>query len=212
MQKLFVIGGDYHLKYDISCMFYDKRDDKWTSIAGTMEGRKNAACTVFEGKIVVSGGTKTIQASLRKLRNPPIIMQVNKDETISSVEVYDYHENKWSFFPFMLKPRSNHTAVSINNNLFIIGGYSRRIDVFNSFEVFDSVTRTFTSIKSPKWIEYVVSSRTACIGYKVYFFIGGQNKKVKVCSYDVKKRKFSFKTSFNLENTENFSCTKVSMY
>ena len=36
-------------------MFYAKRVNKWTSIAPMMEIRENAACTLFEGKIIVSG-------------------------------------------------------------------------------------------------------------------------------------------------------------
>ena len=79
------------------------------------------------------------------------------------------------------------------------------------FEVLDSVTKNFKLIKSlPKWIGFVVSNQIVCIGYN-FFFLGGVNKKVKVRRYDVKKRKFSFKTSFNLEITESFSCTKVAM-
>ena len=57
MQKLFVIGGrDTYNKYDRkdTCMFYEKQSDSWTTIEAMMECRENSACTVFEGKIVVS--------------------------------------------------------------------------------------------------------------------------------------------------------------
>ena len=57
MGKLFVIGGKNKLeRYDRPCVFYDKQSSIWHSFAPMIESRQNAACTVFEGKIVVSGG------------------------------------------------------------------------------------------------------------------------------------------------------------
>ena len=59
MQRLFVISGSVGwCKYERSCMFYEKQSEKWTSTSYMMEGRANAACTVFEGKLVVSGGSR----------------------------------------------------------------------------------------------------------------------------------------------------------
>ena len=122
-----MISGKDNWGYNRSCTFYDKQSKNWTSIAAMILGRENAACTVFEGKIIVSGGWFEY-----------------KNNTI---EAYDYHENKWSYFPNMLSPRFNHTAISITNKMFMIGGRQ------DNFEVFDSVTRNFTYIKSvPKWI------------------------------------------------------------
>ena len=42
----------------------------------------------------------------------------------------------------MLSPRVDHTAVSSNNKMFIIGGSK------DYFELFDSITRKFTYIKT----------------------------------------------------------------
>ena len=39
-------------------MFYDKQSDNWSYVAVMTEGREYAACTVFQGKIVVSGGRR----------------------------------------------------------------------------------------------------------------------------------------------------------
>ena len=110
----------------------------------------------FEGKIVVSGGFGKM-----KLRNS-LKYKIDK---LKSVEVYDHHENKWLYFPCMLTPRINHSAVSISNKMIIIGGSSCNC------EVFDSVTRKFTYIKSvPKNIKPNSLNQTVCIGYKIYFF------------------------------------------
>ena len=68
MQKLFVIGGKDHWgRYDRSCMFYEKQSDNWSSFAAMMEERERAPCTVFEGKIVVSGGLTEVHVGFGDL-------------------------------------------------------------------------------------------------------------------------------------------------
>ena len=47
--------------------------------------RHHAACAVFGGKIVVSGGTRWVNV------------------TLNTVEVYDYCSNRWSDMPNMLE-------------------------------------------------------------------------------------------------------------
>ena len=101
------------------------------------------------------------------------------------------------------------------DKIFIIGGsfISDRLEDLKNIEVFDSVTRKFTSIKVfPKWIEYLDPNKTVCVGYNIYYFLGEENNKVKVYSYNAKNNLFSFKTLLNFENNKTFSCTKVSMY
>ena len=59
MDKLFVMGGgNSNFGINNACVFYDKQTCNWYSTAVMIEGRDNAACTVFEGKIVVSGGSR----------------------------------------------------------------------------------------------------------------------------------------------------------
>ena len=60
------------------------------------------------------------------------------EKLLKITETYNYHENKWSAFPCMLLRRANHTAVSISNKMFVIGGYFNHSS--NNCEVFDSVT------------------------------------------------------------------------
>ena len=212
MQKLFVVSGKHYsglreTSYDRSCMFYDKRSDKWTSIAATLEGREDAACAVFEGKIILSGGIrgKSIESKVKVGRHLMYNVSVLK-----SVEAYDYYVNKWSSFPFMFSKRSNHTAVSISNKMFMIGGSSVKC------EIFDSVTRKFTFINPlPNLVNldtYLNRNKTVSVGYNIYFFIKEENNVVNVHSYDVKNNVTTHKATLYLENTESFSCTKVSMY
>ena len=117
-----------------------------------------------------------------------------------------------SSFPCMLTARRNHSAVSISNKIFIIGG--RYFKIIENFEVFDSVTRKYTSIKRFPfhWIEHSVPNKTVCVGYKIYCFIREEKNEVKVNSYDVKENNFIFKTLLKHENAERFCCTKVAMF
>ena len=114
-QNLYVI---YSYVYSSKCIVYNDKDDKWSQIADLNEERIAAAFTVFEGKIVVSGGFQ------------------------SSVEAYDYYENKWTFLPDMIHSLRQHVSVSIGNKLFVIGGFEK------SCEIFDSFSRKFCSIKT----------------------------------------------------------------
>ena len=76
-----------------------------------------AACTVFEDKIVVSGGVKGFTM-------------------VNSVEAYDHYENKQTYLPDIIKSRSQHSLGSLSNKLFIIDRVNRKfsyiiIDIFS---------------------------------------------------------------------------------
>ena len=74
MQKLFVIS---YLANSNNSKFYDKESNKWCNITAMNKVRQNTACTVFEGKIIVSGG----------------FYSRHRKHKLKSVEVYDHHEN-----------------------------------------------------------------------------------------------------------------------
>ena len=84
------------------------------------ESRYNAACTVFESKIIVSGGYES-----------------------KSVEAFDYYENKWTYLPEMIDKRCDQAAVSMGNRMFVIGG-----SYTTSSEIFSSFSSKFTQINS----------------------------------------------------------------
>ena len=109
-----------------SCYIYNIKSNERNKKADLNQSRCCAACTVFEGKIVVTGGT---------LRSYSFWLK--------SVESYDYYENKWTYFLDMNSKRYLHASVSIGDKLFVIGG--RKI---SSCEVFDRCSRKFTTITS----------------------------------------------------------------
>ena len=71
MKCLFVFGG-YCDGPTSNCFKYICKTGKW--IRSLIKGRESAACTVFEGKVVVSGSFN--------------------NSGLSSVESYDHHENR----------------------------------------------------------------------------------------------------------------------
>ena len=58
MSKLYLIGGwaDSCKKSLSSCNSYDLNSNTWNKIANLNIARDSASCTVFEGKIVITGG------------------------------------------------------------------------------------------------------------------------------------------------------------
>ena len=107
MQKIIVIGGSKNKKSVSSCMVYDIKTNKWASIASMNKSREDTSCTVFKGKVVVTGGWIQIYPGF-------------SCGVLKSVEAYCFYENKWTQLPDMLKTRSGHGSVSIVNKMFVI--------------------------------------------------------------------------------------------
>ena len=82
-----------------TCLKYDFQNGNWKKISDMNDSRELAACTVFEGKIVVSGGTNNNVGGLK------------------SVEAYDHVENKWTNLPDMTEERWCHGSVSMGNKI-----------------------------------------------------------------------------------------------
>ena len=62
MDKIYVFGGcfynnkdDYYTSIN-SCLQFDTKKESWKTIARLKKARGNAACVVFNGNIVISGG------------------------------------------------------------------------------------------------------------------------------------------------------------
>ena len=142
---------------------YNFKNNYCTELSNMNETRYNAACTVFEIKIVVTGGEYT--SGFRK-----------------SVEAYDYYENKWTYLPDMIKVRHYHASVSMGNKLFVVGGYNT-----SSCEVFDSYSRKYTLIN----LDIINSIDTynfkaVCLGNKILVFATKQfYQETKLFIYDV---------------------------
>ena len=86
MKELFILGGwnETNERNLNLCYKYNMKSDKWNQIADLNFERSAAACELFEGKIVVSGG-------------------LNYDDELKTVEAYDYYEDKCPFIhPYLI--------------------------------------------------------------------------------------------------------------
>ena len=126
IDKIYFIGGFLNGKKTANCRYFDTNDNTWGNVTSMKEVRSSAACTVYEGRIVVAGG-----------------WDVNYE--LNTVESFDHIANKWSFLPSMIKSRSYHRLIAIKHKLFAIGGHGQ------IFEVYDSTCKKFVSVlNSPR--------------------------------------------------------------
>ena len=95
------------------------------------KARRDTACVVFEGRIVVSGGYSSVDSQI-----------------LNTVEVYDVFADEWSTMTSLNRRRRWHQMVVVRDKLFVIGG---RI---NSCEVFDRTCKKFVEFNSPGVIRY----------------------------------------------------------
>ena len=181
-QNLYIIGGiNENYQKLRSCRVFSLKYNKWSQIADMNEIRYRAACTVYEGKIVVTGGCS------------------------KSVESYDYNDNKWTYLPDMIDVRLNHALVSMGNKMFVIGGFLRR----STCEIFESCSRKFCYIRTRSEINNIASFKGACVSNQ--FIVFGEvmgKRQTKVFIFDVKANQWKNIDCSILNNKCFVSCIK----
>ena len=184
MDNIFVIGGRSLVDFQCfnTCLQFDVERSEWTEVCGMKATRMSCASSVFEGRIIVSGG---------KHFNNTIL---------NSVEAYDPAADSWSNMPDMVEARYCHRSVAMGNKLFVIGNHSSKD--LRQCEVFDSTCNKFTLLKSPKAFPRV---NIALIGNKITVF----DDMVAWC-YDVIEGVWSEKDFVDSNDFGLFSCTVVS--
>ena len=188
MHNIFIIGGMPYYNIN-SCLTFGTKDNKWKKVQRMNEARIDAACTVFEGRVVVSGGYNGEQDSL------------------NTVEVYDHIADTWTCLPSMNETRYRHSSVAIKNKLLVIGsisGTGRK-----TCEVFDSTSKQFVFLKQKSnsfAYRFKHFFQTFSIGKQL--IVLGNRSKTAVC-YDVEKDEWSevaFKVTGDISY---FSCVIV---
>ena len=172
MDKILLLGGSWETIingwttsiYTDSCLQFDTKHKKWKRIAGMNETRAHAACAVFEGRIVIAGGSR------------------DGNNLQSSVESYDVIADEWSPMPNMIKRRYGLGLVVVKSKLFVIG------HTLNDSEVFDNNCKKFVSLKTPS----VDVGLYKVIPFGTKFFVFARGLKAVWC-YDVDTDKWSTK-------------------
>ena len=126
-----------------SCLKLDAKSANWRETARMSEARRWADCAAFQGRIVVTGGSRG--SDLR-------------GGSLDSVEAYDHVGDEWTKMPSMMKRRCVHKAVAAGSKLYVIGGCGGYEHY--CFEAFDSVSGKFA----------LVSQQSQCLsGVSEYF-------------------------------------------
>ena len=131
MNKIYLIGGQTlgnGISFMNNCFEFNPVNYKIRKVKRMNAIRVGAACTVFEGNVVVSGGFDGFGGFVGG----------------QTVETYDHVADTWSYMPSMVEGRKSHDLVAIKNKLFAIGGRE------NTCEVYDSCSKKFYLLKSPQ--------------------------------------------------------------
>ena len=152
------------------------------------ETRTSPACTVFEGKVVVSGGSNNLDGT-------------------KTVEAYNHIADKWSYMPNMIERRRGHSSVAIKNKLFVIGSCNN--NKTETCEVFDSNSKTFMYLKkkpTPSTFSLDRATKSFSIGNKIIIL---RSWSPTALCYDVEKDEFSEEPFEVSKGLNGFSCTVV---
>ena len=149
------------------------------------EARGNPGCTVFEGRVIASGG----------------FVNLNEDYS-NTVEAYDYLANTWSYMPSMIRRRAEHNLVAVQNKLYVFGGWE------DSCEVFDRCSNKFVLLRASSlqnMDEYYVREAFA-IERKIWII---REYSTKLAYFDVDKAVWSEESFEATKDIELFWCLKI---
>ncbi|KAF7709680.1 kelch-like protein 41a [Silurus meridionalis] len=103
---VYCIGGKTDDNKTINKMFaYNHKKSEWKELASMKTPRSMFGAVVHKEKIIVVGG-------------------VNEDTLLASCEAYDFGSNKWEAFPEFAQERSSVNVVSVDGELYAIGGFT----------------------------------------------------------------------------------------
>ena len=135
---LYVSGGFCNGKQSNQLLSYNGLF--WEKKASMKQGRMGASAEVFDGKVLVCGGSDRVGTLLK------------------SCEVYDSETNHWSPFPSLKYARRFFSMVVMNGTLMVLGGHGRK--ACSSVEQFDpQINRWIVRPEyiPPRWNSAVVT-------------------------------------------------------
>ena len=174
IDKIYFIGGHCRQGETAACRYFDTINRTWEDAASMKEGRSSAACTAFEGRIVVSGGFN--------------------NGALNTVETYDHIADEWSRMPSMTKGMHGHFLVAAKNKLFAVEN--------RNFEVYDSSCKKFVSILSKVCKNTPLSSVCGAVSVENKILVFYTNRSKYSC-YNVDKEEWTTESCMATSDREN---------
>ena len=187
IDKIYICGGKRRnrlFQYNTGRVF-DTKNRTWREIRKMKYNKENAACSVYQGQMVVSGG-----------------YDIYQHRPINNVEAYDHNLDEWIEMPSMINARFRHSQVSVKNKLFIISCDR------SSCEVFDSTCQQFVLINRPKinYKDYNKPFGAFSVSEKIVVYDSWRQ----VSSYyDIEKDEWSEEVFKLTKSIGAFACVKV---
>ena len=184
MDSIYLIGGYDGGQPRSDCLEFNTKTQKCRQIAEMVYFREEATCSVFQGRIVVSGGN-------------------HDGGRWETVEAYDHVLNCWSPMPDMNAKRYLHKTCVVKNKMFVVGGCFYTSDC----EVFDSLSNMFVWLKmSERFHDKRLFNGVFSIGSR---FVALSDFSKTALWYDVENDEWSEETCEVSEHLEQFSCAKI---
>ena len=187
INKIFILGGYFYNNHggfstNSSCLEFNTKCDNFKEITRMNEARERAACAVYRGNVVVSGGLD------------------NDDNELNSAEYYDAFAYEWTPMPNMVNSHSDHSLVVVKDKLLVVGQGT------DCCEVFDVICKKFVAIKHQVSLTF---SKCVQTSNKLLVF---REKSSSVICYDVDKDEWSEELCEITEDIYAFSLTKLPQY
>lgn len=115
--QIYVIGGRSYspeLKNLSYAEVYDVKEDSWSPIAPLPISAAGLAATVYKGKLIVSGGEAFTKQEGKLV-----------GETFDTIWQYDPNSDQWQNIGKLPTPRHGHGSVTLNEQMYIIGGAAK---------------------------------------------------------------------------------------
>jgi N-acetylneuraminic acid mutarotase len=139
--KIYLVSGitDGHWDGHVTWMDeFDPKTNKWRVLAEIPHARDHFQASVVGNQLVVAGGRRSTQKIKRVL-----------DITVPEVDIYDFKKGTWKTLPVAQNiptQRAGCTAVTLGNQVIIIGGESPQKLAHNQTEAFNSKTNTWKTL------------------------------------------------------------------
>ncbi|KAL3268587.1 hypothetical protein HHI36_007695 [Cryptolaemus montrouzieri] len=163
--RMYAIGGvteveEYDSNITCSCECYDPVSDEWSMIEPLPVYLTQHAGASYEtatiSRLFISGG-------------------MDRDSIQNTMFSYDVYHNKWTVCSHMLTPRADHIMLSIDNFLYICGGWQEDsetgtrmlVDTIDVYDIEKDCWTVLTKVPTPRYHAGIVSV------LKKIFFIGG---------------------------------------